>query len=121
MAAVTRCTTASTPPPTNNKTPTSSAAPSAAGTGASTGASVAIANTPISIKTASPLHGTPNTASKKAQKSTFGVLLTGYLEKTNPTNSFDKPKTRFVVLTHEGLHWFRRESGYGTYVGIICM
>jgi len=38
-----------------------------------------------------------------------GVLYTGYLEKKNPVRgSFAK---RFVVLTHEALHWFARREG----------
>jgi hypothetical protein len=39
----------------------------------------------------------------------IGVLYTGYLEKKNPvTGSYNK---RFVVLTHEALHWFVRLDG----------
>lgn len=38
-----------------------------------------------------------------------GVLYTGYLEKKNPVRgSYTK---RFVVLTHEALHWFARTEG----------
>ena len=41
-------------------------------------------------------------------KSTLGVLYTGYLDKKNPvTGSF---KRRFVVLTQNALHWFKRED-----------
>lgn len=40
----------------------------------------------------------------------LGVLYTGNLEKRNPvTGSF---KERFVVLTMDALHWFRRSEGY---------
>eukprot|EP01039_Chlorochromonas_danica_P008680 gene8680-9563_t len=40
----------------------------------------------------------------------LGVLYTGYLDKRNPvTGSYKK---RFVVLTHEALHWFKRAEGY---------
>lgn len=50
---------------------------------------------------------------KKAERSALGVLYTGYLEKFNPDARFsDKHKRRFVVLTHVGLHWFKREEGY---------
>ena len=37
-------------------------------------------------------------------------MYTGYLDKRNPvTGSF---KQRFVVLTHDSLHWFKRSEGY---------
>lgn len=40
----------------------------------------------------------------------LGVLYTGYLDKRNPvTGSFKK---RFVVLTHDAFHWFKRSEGY---------
>eukprot|EP01032_Pedospumella_encystans_P035586 gene35586-40251_t len=40
----------------------------------------------------------------------LGVLYTGYLDKRNPvTGSY---KQRFVVLTLESLHWFKRSEGY---------
>lgn len=66
-----------------------------------------------SPSTGSPLTtGSGGSPSKKGHKSTFGVLYTGYLEKMNPQRSFDKPKKRFVVLTHMGIHWFKRDEGY---------
>jgi len=47
----------------------------------------------------------------------FGVLYTGYLDKRNPvTGSYKK---RFVVLTHESLHWFRRNEGYDLFGGFF--
>jgi hypothetical protein len=39
----------------------------------------------------------------------LGVLYTGYLEKKNPTTG--SYKKRFVVLTHEAIHWFLRSDG----------
>jgi hypothetical protein len=53
-------------------------------------------------------------AMSKRDKSALGVLLTGYLEKANPDAFNKQPKKRFVVLTHVGLHWFKRTEGYGT-------
>jgi hypothetical protein len=45
----------------------------------------------------------------------LGVLFTGYLDKRNPvTGSYKK---RFVVLTHESLHWFKRAEGYDLFGG----
>lgn len=40
----------------------------------------------------------------------LGVLYTGYLDKRNPvTGAY---KQRFVVLTMDSLHWFKRSEGY---------
>lgn len=40
----------------------------------------------------------------------LGIVLTGYMEKKNPvTGSYAK---RFLVLTHESFHWFKRDDGY---------
>ena len=40
----------------------------------------------------------------------LGVLYTAYLDKRNPiTGAYKK---RFVVLTHEAIHWFQRAEGY---------
>jgi hypothetical protein len=41
----------------------------------------------------------------KASRS-LGVLYTGYLEKTTGQYG-NKWKRRFVVLTHEAIHWFK--------------
>ena len=38
----------------------------------------------------------------------LGLLYTGYLDKRNPVNG--SYRTRFVVLTHEFVHWFKRSS-----------
>lgn len=48
---------------------------------------------------------------KKTERSTLGVLYTGYLEKFNPDGWTEKAKRRFVVLTHVGLHWFKVGCG----------
>lgn len=40
----------------------------------------------------------------------LGVLHTAYLDKRNPINGYYKK--RFVVLTHEAIHWFQRNEGY---------
>lgn len=40
----------------------------------------------------------------------LGVLYTAYLDKRNPING--RYKKRFVVLTHEAIHWFQRSEGY---------
>lgn len=40
----------------------------------------------------------------------MGVLYTGYLDKRNPVSG--TYKQRFVVLTLESLHWFKRSEGY---------
>lgn len=58
-------------------------------------------------------QGTPqkNRKSTNVDESSrnVGVLYTGYLEKKNPVRgSFTK---RFVVLTHEAIHWFARTEG----------
>jgi len=42
----------------------------------------------------------------------LGVLYTGYLEKQNPRSLSGSYRKRFVVLTHESLHWFTRTEGY---------
>lgn len=43
------------------------------------------------------------------ENKSLGVLYTGYLEKKNPvTGSFKK---RFVVLTQNSIHWFKRAEG----------
>lgn len=44
----------------------------------------------------------------------LGVLYTGYLEKSSRSDSYSQhnPKKRFVVLTHVGIHWFKRQEGY---------
>ena len=42
----------------------------------------------------------------------LGVLYTGYLEKQNPRSIHGLYHKRFVVLTHESLHWFTRSEGY---------
>jgi hypothetical protein len=39
------------------------------------------------------------------------VLLSGYLEKQNPV--FGGFRRRFVVLTHEAMHWFKVSEGCG--------
>ena len=42
----------------------------------------------------------------------LGVLLTGWVEKRNPSKFFDgQLKRKFLVLTHLGLHWFKRAPG----------
>lgn len=38
----------------------------------------------------------------------LGLLYTGYLDKQNPTNG--SYHVRFVVLTHDVLHWFKRSN-----------
>ena len=42
---------------------------------------------------------------------TLGVLYTGWLEKKNPVNGHYKQ--RFVVLTSEAIHWFKRAETAG--------
>ena len=37
--------------------------------------------------------------------------MTGYCQKLDPNAYVPKKKERFLVLTHEGLHWFKREKG----------
>lgn len=53
------------------------------------------------------------TAAKKTHEESskgLGVLYTGYVEKRNPvTGGYQK---RFLVLTMEALHWFKRSEGY---------
>jgi len=39
----------------------------------------------------------------------LGLVLTGFMEKKNPYGRWNR---RFLVLTQEGFHWFKRESGY---------
>lgn len=47
---------------------------------------------------------------EKSAVNNLGVLYTGYLEKRNPvTGSY---KQRFMVLTNEAVHWFKREEHY---------
>jgi hypothetical protein len=41
-------------------------------------------------------------------KKVLGVLFTGYLDKRNPSSGAFKQ--RFVVLTHEALHWFVKHN-----------
>lgn len=51
-----------------------------------------------------------NKTDAKKTVDSLGVLYTGYLDKRNPvTGAFKK---RFVVLTHDSLHWFLRADGY---------
>jgi hypothetical protein len=38
----------------------------------------------------------------------LGVLYTGWLDKKNPVSGYYKK--RFVVLTSEAIHWFKRET-----------
>jgi hypothetical protein len=40
----------------------------------------------------------------------LGVLYTGYLDKRNPVTG--TLRQRFVVLTNDQLHWFKRSEGY---------
>jgi hypothetical protein len=42
----------------------------------------------------------------------FGVLFTGYLDKKQPTYTHTRYKRRFVVLTQDAVHWFKRDEGY---------
>ena len=46
-----------------------------------------------------------------AQKN-LGVLYTGYLDKKQPTYMSTRYKRRFVVLTLDAVHWFKRDDGY---------
>ena len=39
----------------------------------------------------------------------LGVLYTGYLDKKNPVSG--SYKKRFVVLTQNTIHWFKRQEG----------
>lgn len=41
----------------------------------------------------------------------IGVVCTGYMEKKNPNALGVSWQRRFLVLTHESLHWFKREAG----------
>jgi hypothetical protein len=49
---------------------------------------------------------------KGAEAKNFGVLYTGYLDKRQPTYLQTRYKTRFVVLTQDAVHWFKRDEGY---------
>ncbi len=90
--------------PRKGAAPLGSPAPSAAG----------VSSSPTTTISTLGSHGTTTPVSRKAgsKASTFGVLKTGTLQKMNPTRSFDTAKKRFVVLTHEGIHWFKREENY---------
>ena len=46
-----------------------------------------------------------------SQSKNFGVLYTGYLDKKSNSYRSNSLKKRFVVLTHEALHWFKRVEG----------
>ena len=48
----------------------------------------------------------------KPEPKNFGVLYTGYLDKKQPTYMSTRFKSRFVVLTQEAVHWFKRDEGY---------
>jgi hypothetical protein len=47
-------------------------------------------------------------ASNASTGNSLGVLYTGWLDKKNPVNGYYKK--RFVVLTSDCIHWFRRET-----------
>lgn len=47
-------------------------------------------------------------SSLQAAQNNLGVLYTGWLNKKNPVNG--SYKKRFVVLTSESIHWFKREA-----------
>lgn len=49
---------------------------------------------------------------------TLGVLYTGWLDKKNPVNGYYKK--RYVVLTSESIHWFKRQT-HGEKTGIFCL
>ena len=46
-----------------------------------------------------------------AEAKNFGVLFTGYLEKRQPKYLQTRYKQRFVVLTQDAVHWFKRDEG----------
>jgi len=65
------------------------------------------------MNSAGPVHAKGGGAKTKSSEGKhFGVLFTGYLDKKQPTYTHTRYKRRFVVLTQEAVHWFKRDEGY---------
>ena len=70
------------------------------------------ANGIMSVATVGTNHTSgANGRSMGAEAKNFGVLFTGYLEKRQPKYLQTRYKQRFVVLTQDAIHWFKRDEG----------
>ncbi|KAM3572645.1 hypothetical protein VYU27_005332, partial [Nannochloropsis oceanica] len=66
---------------------------------------------PIDGSVSRSLGGSQRASYFRKPACALGVLMTGYVEKMDPNAYIPKKRNRFLVATHQGLHWFKREKG----------